>query len=160
MSTATKKAAIAAVISGSSRTDKVWTRERNPETDQKFRDAFTSTDARGPTLHGWTVHWLRRETEQLGCGEEDDYDTFRVRGYYAWKDDGERDSNNSSDAWDAIVEGVLTEFAGEQTLGGEVDHMDPASLTQNTYVEAFGTFCHFAEMELTTRTRRSGITYS
>ena len=160
MTTATKKTAIAAVISGASGTDKVWTRERNPVTESAFRAAFTSQSSRGPVLHAWEVHLLRGETEQMGSGEEDEYDTFRIRGYFAWKDDGESDTDNSSDAWDVIVENVRAEFRGEQTLDGTVDHCEPITLVQNTYVEAFNTFCHFAEFELTTRTRASGITYS
>jgi len=157
---ATTKTAIAAVLTGVTRTDKVWKRERNCDTEAKFLEAFASDDARGKTLHAWEIHWLRRDSEQVGAGEEDDFDTWRVRGYYAWKDDGERDSDNSSDAWDLVVEAVLTAFNGEQTLDATVNHTDPVTLVQNSYVEAYGRFCHFAEMELSTRTRRSGVTYS
>lgn len=154
------KAGISTVITGAANVDKVWTRERNADTDTKFREAFTSADPRGPTLHGWEIHWLRRRTEQMGGGEEDDYDTFRIRGYYAWKDEGESDVDNSSDAWDVILEAVMIEFNGSQTLGGAVQHSEPVELLQNIYVEAYGTFCHFAELELETRTRRSGVSYS
>lgn len=83
MSTATKKDAIAAVVEGASGTDKVWTRERNPITEAAFREAFTSQSSRGPVLHAWEIHLLRAETEQMGGGEEDEYDTFRLRSYLA-----------------------------------------------------------------------------
>lgn len=159
MTTATTKDAIASVISGASGTDKVWTRERNPITEAAFREAFTSQSSRGPVLHAWEIHWLRSETEQMGCGEEDEYNHYRLRGYLAWKDDGEADTDNSSDFWDTVLENVRAEFRGEQTLDGTVEHCEPITLTQNIYVEAFKTFCHFAEFELSTRTRVS-VTYS
>ena len=160
MSTATEKTAIAAVLSGVSGIGRVWKRERNPIDRATFKEAFVSHDTRGRVLSGWEIHLLRAWTEQMGSGEEDEYKVYRIRGYCAWKDDGERDADNSSDAWDTTIDGVRAAFRGEQTLDGTVEHTEPVTLNQNTYVDWYGVFCHFAEFELETRSRASGVTYS
>jgi hypothetical protein len=125
----------------------VHTRRRYPvgTNEAGVEDVFAADDTK---LHAWEIEeeGFSSRWGALNHAAHRDTETFAIRGWYGFDDDG-----NSEGTFAAVLEDVIEALNADHTLGGTVrSHATPQLRAYDVRTKV-GRTCHYAELSLAVR---------